>query len=120
MLSRESEVIARGDEIEVVKKEGDELETIVINSTLKKELFLAAIGLPKDAIKWEKTKKRNDKSYSSICDVRFTQSWRAQRSQWVGFLSKDSGAAPNRWIWFNCGCSPRQGLLRFEGCSPGA
>ncbi len=49
-----------------------------------------------------------------------TQSWRAQRSQWVGFLSKDSGAAPNRWIWFNCGCSPRQGLLRFEGCSPGA
>ena len=72
MLSRESEVIARGDEIEVVKKEGDEVETIVINSTLKKELFLAAFGLPKDAIKWEKTKKRNDKSYSSICDVRFT------------------------------------------------
>jgi len=70
LLSRESEVIARGDEIEVVKKEGEGRETVVINSTLKKELFLEAFGLPKDAIRWEKIKKRNDRRGTSMCDVR--------------------------------------------------
>ena len=41
----------------------------MINSTLKKELFLEAFGLPKDAIKWEKIKKRNDRRGTSMCDV---------------------------------------------------
>jgi hypothetical protein len=70
LLSHESEVIARGDEIDVVKSEGEESETVVISTTLKKELFLAAIKLPPDAIRWERLKKRTDRRGSLMCDVR--------------------------------------------------
>ena len=70
LLSHESEVIARGDEIEVVKREGEESETVVISTTLKKEQFLAAIKLPPDAIRWERLKKRTDRKGSLMCDVR--------------------------------------------------
>jgi len=61
LLSHEREVIERGDEIEVVKKEGEELETVVISTTLKKEQFLAALKLPPDAIRWKGLKKRTEK-----------------------------------------------------------
>jgi hypothetical protein len=70
LLSHESEVIARGDEIELMKKEGEESETVVISTTLKKEQFLAAIKLPPDAIRWETLKKRTDRKGSLMCDVR--------------------------------------------------
>ena len=70
LLSHEREVIERGDEIEVVKKEGEELETVVISTTLKKEQFLAALKLPPDAIRWKGLKKRTEKKGSLMCDVR--------------------------------------------------
>ena len=70
LLSHESEVIARGDEIEVVKKEGEESETVVISTTLKKELFLDALKLPPDAIRWKGMKKRTYRKGSLMCDVR--------------------------------------------------
>ncbi len=70
LLSHEREVIERGDEIEVLKKEGEELETVVISTTLKKEQFLAALKLPPDAIRWKGLKKRTEKKGSLMCDVR--------------------------------------------------
>ena len=70
LLSHESEVIARGDEVEVVKKEGEESETVVISTTLKKERFLAAIKLPPDAIRSKGLKKRTDRKGSLMCHVR--------------------------------------------------
>ena len=70
LLSHEREVIERGDEIEVLKKEGEELETVVISTTLKKEQFLAALKLPPDAIRWKGLKKRTDRKGSLMCDVR--------------------------------------------------
>ena len=70
LLSHEREVIERGDEIEVLKKEGEELETVVISTTLKKEQFLAALKLPPDAIRWKGLKKRTEKKGSLMCDAR--------------------------------------------------
>jgi len=70
LLSHESEVIARGDEIEVVRKEEEEFETVVISTILKKELFLDALELPPDAINWKGMKKKTDKKGSLMCDVR--------------------------------------------------
>ena len=70
LLSHESEVIARGDEIDVVKSEDEELETVVISTTLKKELFLDALKLPPDAIRWKGLKKRTDRQGSLMCDAR--------------------------------------------------
>ena len=70
LLSHEREVIERGDEIEVLKKEGEELETVVISTTLKKEQFLAALKLPPDAIRWKGLKKRTDRKGSLMCDAR--------------------------------------------------
>ena len=70
LLSHESEVIARGDEIDVVKSEDEELETVVISTTLKKELFLDALKLPPDAIRWKGLKKRTDRKGLLMCDAR--------------------------------------------------
>jgi hypothetical protein len=46
------------------------LETIVISTILKKELFLDALELPPDAINWKGMKKKTDKKGSLMCDVR--------------------------------------------------
>ena len=70
LLSHEREVIERGDEIEVVKKEGEESLTVVISTTLKSEPFLDALKLPPDAIRWKRLKKRTDRKGSLMCDVR--------------------------------------------------
>lgn len=70
LLSHEAQVIACGDEIEVVRKEEEEFETVVISTILKKELFLDALELQPDAINWKGMKKKTDKKGSLMCDVR--------------------------------------------------
>ena len=70
LLSHEREVIERGDEIRVVEHERDDLSTLMISSTLKKELFFDSLGLQNDAIRWKSRKKKTDASYPSIREVR--------------------------------------------------
>ena len=72
LLSHEREVIERGDEIRVMKHEIGDCSTLMISSTLKKELFFDSLGLQNDAIRWKSLKKKKDASYSSMLEVRST------------------------------------------------
>jgi hypothetical protein len=70
LLTREPEVIQRGDEIKLVKHEEDDFAALLISSTLKKKQFLKAFDIQPDAISRNSPKKKTDTGYSSMCQVR--------------------------------------------------